>query len=202
MTEAAPVAAPAPAPDLAAAAPPAPVPATVEYKLTAPKDSGFDDAYLKGASEFAGKHKLSNDQAQALLQREHERAAASSQAYETTKAGWLTALKADFKATEYPDAFHDIDVAVTALVDKHARASDKEAFVAWLKSSGAIYYPPFFHLLNNIASAGKEKPLVRAGATPADGTPWQVREYPNTPAMWPKDYVASLPAEQRAALRI
>lgn len=196
MTEATPAAAPvaetpavaapavAAAPDLPALSPPVPAPAPVELKLALPKESfGLDDKHVAGLTEQAKSLGLKPEQAQAWLDRDIASAKARTEAAATMKADWLAQTKAANKAAEKPDDFHDLDVRVTQLVDKHADAAGKAEFMTWLKESGAIYYPPFFALMRNIANAGREGALKQPGIPTTTASPGKLA-FPKSPINW------------------
>lgn len=196
MTEATPAAAPvaetpavaapavAAAPDLPALSPPVPAPAPVELKLALPKESfGLDDKHVAGLTEQAKSLGLKPEQAQAWLDRDIASARARTEAAATMKADWLAQTKAANKAAEKPDDFHDLDVRVTQLVDKHADAAGKAEFMTWLKESGAIYYPPFFALMRNIANAGREGALKQPGIPTTTASPGKLA-FPKSPINW------------------
>lgn len=179
-TPATPVAAAA-APDLPTLNPP---PAPVELKLALPKESfGLDDKHVAGLTEQAKSLGLKPEQAQAWLDRDIASARARTEAAATMKADWLAQTKAANKAAEKPDDFHDLDVRVTQLVDKHADAAGKAEFMTWLKESGAIYYPPFFALMRNIANAGREGALKQPGIPTTTASPGKLA-FPKSPINW------------------
>ena len=97
-TPAAPVADPAKPAEPATATPPA-APVVEKYDLKLPENTLLDAATISEIETYAKEHKLTNDAAQAIIEREHKAltdfADRQQQAFETAKETWKTQAMSD-----------------------------------------------------------------------------------------------------------
>lgn len=139
------------------------------YKLTLPKDSLLDQANLDAISEFAKTNKLTNEEAQAILERESATIAAyvdkaqkaAEEAFKKTQGEWLEELKAD---KEYGGENFGKNAELAKRVV--TRFAD-EAFQKDLEQSGFGNHPGFNRFMLKLGKAMSEDQLVPPGAPPA-----------------------------------
>lgn len=137
--------------------------AEAEIKLTLPSGSQLDAEHVKSITDFAKSRKLSQEQAQALLERENQTVSTyvegQKQAAEKTKTGWVDELKAD---KEIGGEAFDKNVELAKRV---AKRFGSEAFLKGLAETGFGNHPELVRAFVRIGKAMSEDQFVHGGNT-------------------------------------
>lgn len=157
VTPGAPVVTPAPAP----VAPP-PV---VTYDLKAADGTPLDAARAEKFVAYAKEHKLSNEQAQAVLNRENDAVssyqAAVNEQFKQRATAWVEEVKSDKE-------FGGENFAKNAeLVKRVVERFGNENLKKTLNETGLGNYPELFSFVTRIGKAFSEDQLVMPGSQPA-----------------------------------
>lgn len=145
---------------------PAAAPAVPEkYDLKLPEGSKLDPARVEGIAAFAKERGLSQDAAQALLQREAEAVEGYAQAQvaevEKAKAGWLEAVKTD------PEVGGDNLPQNAELAKRVLARYGSESLNKTLETTGLGNHPELVRLLVRISKSMTEDQLVLPSAASA-----------------------------------
>lgn len=138
-----------------------------KYELKLPEKTTLTQADVDAVSTFAKDKKLTNEQAQMLLEQRHEAATATTTAAQAKlteiKTGWINELKSD---TEFGGANLD---ANDAHATKAIKAFGGDELLKSIKDAGFNQHPGFFRMMARIGKAMAEDKPLNQGATGGSG---------------------------------
>lgn len=133
-----------------------------KYDLKLPEGSPVSAARIEGIASYAKEQGLSNEQAQALLEREHEAVSSYVQSQHETlnqkRDSWVNALKADSEIGK--EAFQQSVELAKRVVDRYGT----DAFKQELNVTGLGNYPELVRIFTRIGKAMSDDQLVVPGA--------------------------------------
>ena len=129
-----------------------------KYDLKLPKDSLLNDEAIKTVADFAKSKKLTQDQAQSILERENALAIQGQdnqeKQVEKAKADWLEQSKSDKEFGG--DKFKETQELAYRAVDKYGNKALKDA----LNETGLGNHPEWVRFAKNIGKAMADDKLV------------------------------------------
>lgn len=146
--------------------------------LEIPDGSPLDASLLESAAAFAGEHGLTPEQAQAIIDRDSQRAVEGAEAWVTQVNAWEQQVRSD------PDLGGD-KLAATVQAGKAALAAYfSPEFAAELNQSGMGNHPEFIRGLAKIHARHLAEPTQFArGGQPASSDE-RTRAFPNSPDLY------------------
>lgn len=137
------------------------------YDLKLPKDSLIDESRIKEVADFAKSHKLTNDEAQAILERENAFKAAiidgQQEELAATREKWIEDAKADSEIGG--EKFDENIELAKRVVGKYGTPTLKK----YLNETGLGDNPEVIRFMARIGKASKDDEFIHAGAAPAAG---------------------------------
>lgn len=137
-----------------------------KYDLKIPEGSPLDATHLERTAAFAKERGLSNEEAQALLERDNKTVAGyldgQKKLVEDERKAWLTTAKSD---KEIGGDNHGRKVE---LAQRVIARFGTEALQDVLKRTGFGDYPELVRVFSRIGEAMSEDQLILPGATPGD----------------------------------
>ena len=134
------------------------------YDLTIPTDSNLGDEHIDQVMAFARENKLTNDEAQKILEKDNAFKAAiidgQKDELATSRKGWVESAKADSEIGG--DKFDESTSLAKRVVDKFGTPAFKKA----INESGLGDHPELIRLLTRVGKSLKDDDLVLAGAAP------------------------------------
>lgn len=148
-----------------------------KYDLKPPEGALLDSADIERTAAYAKERGLSNEEAQALLERDNTIIVAQmekqKELLKKTTDGWMAQLKADKEIGGA--AFNESAELAKRIVAKYASPELKEA----LDSTGIGNHPELVRMLVKIGKSMANDKLVPSGNPPPEPKPIENRVYPN-----------------------
>ena len=139
--------------------------APTAYELKLPEGSLLDESAVERTVSYAKERGLTNEQAQAILEREHGAVAsyveAQTKALQTKATAWVAEIKADKEIGG--EKFNENVELAKRVIQKHAPENLKKV----LNETGLGNHPDLVRMLVSIAKGGAEDKMVIPGAQPA-----------------------------------
>ena len=130
------------------------------YNLTLPKDSTLDEGYVHELADFAKSNKLTNGEAQSILEREHNLKATiiEGQQEELAEAmeEWNASAKSDSEIGG--DNYDESTILAKRVVDQFGTPALKKA----LNDTGLGNHPELIRIMNRVGKHLKDDALVHA----------------------------------------
>lgn len=158
----------------------------VTYDLQAPEGSTLDDAAIAAVSEFAKSHGLSQEQAQAVLERDHAAAATAHEgaheAYAEKVKEWAAASLAD------PDLGGEKLAETQRFVGAGLRVAEEVApgFRGAFDELGLLNHPVALKFMRWVGSERSEGGVLPGGGQPSEPKDEVRAFYNNSPDLWDK----------------
>lgn len=147
-----------------------------KYELKLPEGSSLDKSALEGVEQFAKEHKLTQEQAQAVLEKQNEAVAGfwskqQAQVKELNDVTWFNELKDDKeiggeKFKEHGHLAYKAGVKVFG-----------EGFMDKIIAAKLNHYPEFFKGLVKLGKESQEGEFVNGGNSPPSKKPLEERLY-------------------------
>lgn len=135
------------------------------YDLKLPEGSPLDKAHVETTAAFAKERGLSNEQAQAILDREHQAVASHLEGVKAMQQQWAEDSKND-KEIGGEGFSKNVELA-KRVVDKYGSESFRKA----LSESGLGNHPELVRFITRIGKAFGNDHFVQAGAKPSGKRP-------------------------------
>lgn len=134
------------------------------YELKIPKDSLLDEGYVKEVAAFAKSHKLTNDEAQAILERENAFKAAiiegQQEELEKSQDAWIEETKKDNEIGG--DKYEESTALAKRVVDKFGTPAFKKALI----DTGLGDHPEVIRIFMRMGTHLKDDSFIRPGDAP------------------------------------
>lgn len=152
-------------------------PEVIEYKLESPKESVLPDSHMESVIEYAKQNKLSNEQAQKLLERDNGLIAGFQEQKESefkaTAAAWVDQTKKD------PEIGGDHFEENVTLAKNALKEFGSDTLLTQLDETGFGNHPEIVRTFSRIGKLLAEDKIILSGHTPKKEKTMEERWYPN-----------------------